>query len=538
MTTETLELQVGVSERLDLDSRPSPALPKHVARTLVGGTSALGLSVVLERGLGFLANLLAARLGGASTFGAYSLAITTATNVSTYAAGGIGSTAVRFAGKYPRESSQYKRLTEALSIISLVSALVAAIGLWLGAKPIAHLLGNERLAGLLSWAALSAAGIILLECCRGFLVGQRRLPALVLLSVTVGVGMVCVLPIVSRWGAVSMVCAQGFITIGAVAVCIAFFRSLGSQPVQITAHGESLLPMLREVWSFGLVQLAGLVGMNAAGWWLASLVARSDTSMVQMGFFAIASQLRNIVALAPTLLTESSLAVMAQREGDVEKTPDHVMAICTFATMFGSLLIAGLAAVVAPWLIVAMYGKSYAAAGAAVCVALAVAVVHMGSGPAAARLSIVSIKTTGLVNTVWAVLVAISATMFLFHGGNAWKGMLIILFAHIVSALLVFATLNSRDCIPKGLVLVYTLGLAGSVGIAGLSLARFAYPAYAASIGAFLLFFSAGILLILFAVGRRHSWVPRLSTVVSFLRLRGAFRNSSSAVLEDRGCNG
>ena len=69
------------------------------AAYLLSGTSALGAGVVVERGCGFIANVLAARFGGASTFGTYSLAIATANNISTYAAGGIGSTAIRFSGK-------------------------------------------------------------------------------------------------------------------------------------------------------------------------------------------------------------------------------------------------------------------------------------------------------------------------------------------------------------------------------------------------------------------------------------------------------
>jgi O-antigen/teichoic acid export membrane protein len=86
------------------DGTSAAAMPAHVTKNLVSGTSALGLGIIVERGCGFLANVLAARLGGASTFGAYSLAISTANNISAYAAGGIGSTAIRFSGNYQRES--------------------------------------------------------------------------------------------------------------------------------------------------------------------------------------------------------------------------------------------------------------------------------------------------------------------------------------------------------------------------------------------------------------------------------------------------
>src|ERR1700733_7525143 len=76
------------------------SLPDHITSKLIGGTSALGLGVFIERGAGFLANILAARFGGVTTFCAYSLAVSTANNISTYAAGGIGATAARFSGKY------------------------------------------------------------------------------------------------------------------------------------------------------------------------------------------------------------------------------------------------------------------------------------------------------------------------------------------------------------------------------------------------------------------------------------------------------
>ena len=92
---EDPELTGGLPGGDEVNPVPSSRIPGHVARGVLSGTSALGLGTVLERGLGFLANILAARWGGAATFGAYSLAISTANNISTYAAGGIGSTAAK-----------------------------------------------------------------------------------------------------------------------------------------------------------------------------------------------------------------------------------------------------------------------------------------------------------------------------------------------------------------------------------------------------------------------------------------------------------
>ena len=184
--------------------------------------------------------------------------------------------------------------------------------------------------------------------------------------------------------------------------------------------------MLKEVWTFGGVQLAGLVASNLAGWWLMTLVARSDTSLVQMSFFAIASQWRNLASIAPSLLTEGSYAVMAEADGEASATPQRVFALCSFAShrCFPDPRRRS-AFFVVPWVLTLLYGKAYAPAGVAVAVALAIAVVHMGNAPAAARLTIVSIRATGVINTLWAVFVAAAATLLLFHGGSAWQAMAI-----------------------------------------------------------------------------------------------------------------
>src|SRR5271163_857386 len=80
---------------VDAEIHPDPPRP-NLGVMLLSGTSALGVVTLLERGLGFLANLAVARVGGAQIFGAYSVAMTTATNVASYAGAGIGTTANRF----------------------------------------------------------------------------------------------------------------------------------------------------------------------------------------------------------------------------------------------------------------------------------------------------------------------------------------------------------------------------------------------------------------------------------------------------------
>ena len=525
---------VAATEPAQAELASSAPLPKAVARDLVRGTSALGAGLIVERGLGFLANVLAARLGGAATFGAYSLALSTANNISSYAAGGIGSTAVRFSGRYARDTPEYANLSRALTIVALVSSALAMLALWAGTGPISRLLGRPDLAGLLHWSALSAAGVILLECCRGFLVGQRNVRAILLLSLTVGLGLLSLLPLTARFGPVFMIASQGLVTLGAVALCVLLYRQLGlSSRAQSSA--APLAPLLKEVWSFGLVQLAGLVGMNAAGWWLTTTVARADHTLVQMGFLAVSHQLRNMVGLFPGLLSESSLAVMAQGEGRPEKTPDQVMAVCTFATTWTSLLVATLGMIVAPCAIQALYGRSYAAASAAVSVALATAVVHMGVSPAAARLSILSIRTTGVINTVWAVLVAGGATLLFVNGGNAWQGATVYLVAHLLSALLVLLYLGRKSSAPAAMNRVFTIGSVTGIVLAGMSLWRSQSPELTGSITTAMTVLGSVAILFLARQGRQRGWMPSYRLLWRSLRNRWLSRSATGVKATDGG---
>jgi O-antigen/teichoic acid export membrane protein len=504
---------IGIPEAATVDTlqpvtSAADKIPTHVTKHLIGGTSALGVSIFIERGAGFLANLLAARLGGASTFGGYSLAISTANNISTYAAGGIGATAARFSGKYPQGSRGYSTFARALTIVSLVSAVVAAAGLWCGAAPIAQLLQKQSLTGLLRWAGLSAAGIVLVECVRGFFVGQRHLRALLLLSTLIGIGMISFIPLAARMhNPIRMIVSQGSIAIVAILVCMLLARPLGLYASALTPAGK-LGPMLREVWSFGFVQLAGLIGLNLSGWWLTTLVARADTTLVQMSFFAIASQLRNIAALPPSLLTESSYAFMADAEGEGSETPQHVMALCTFGATWASLLIASVGITVMPWVLRVLYGHTYDAATVTTCIALAVAVVHMGNAPAAARLSIVSLRSVGVINTLWAIIVAVGATVFLLHQGSAWKAMTIFLVGHLLSAVLVLGVLYRKDFLPRGMVTTFLLGTITSVVLATFAYLRAGQERSTLIITVVMAVVSVGALSSLFLIGKKHHWIP------------------------------
>lgn len=506
-------------------------LSKEVAAHILSGTSTLGVAVLVERGATFAANILAARFAGASVFGAYSVGISTANNISTYAAGGIGATATRFSGKYPYGGGSYGTFARVLSFVSMASALVAASVLFLGAGPIAHVLHKESLSGLLRWASLSAAGMLLLECLRGFFVGQRRLLALALLSLLVGVGMVSVLPTIAAGkSAEHMVAAHGSITLAAVLICLVLAKPLGLLATR-QSSAVGFAAMLREVWGFGFIQLSGLLSANLAGWWITALVARGDTTLVQMGFFAIASQLRNLTGIVPALLTEGSYAVMATPDEENTGLPQRVMALCTFAATLVALVLASIGIIIVPWALHLMYGPRYGAAGVAAAIGMSVAVLQMGNAPPSARVSVVSIRSVAVINTIWALITAAGGTLLMMRWNDAAGAMAVFFLAHVVSALLTFAVLAKKDRLPTGLLLLFGVTTASVVCLSLLAVVRDRLPEQGLWLTLAMLVVLALTSAVLYAMAKRYAWLSSLnklqgygisarSRVLGFLRAR------------------
>jgi len=447
--------------------------PPSLGRLLFSGTSTLGLATLIERGLGFVANLAAARVGGVQVFGAYSVALTTANNVASYAGAGIGVTANRFSGEYPYGRPGYRALVRALSLFSLGSSALATLILWLAAQPLAvHLLRNPNLTHLLRLAALSAGAIILLECLRGLLVGQRRFAALLTLSILFGGGLVAVLPAAARRGAAAMAVGQAAVALGAVALCVLWAKQLrfaAVEPRGATGATAGLRPSA--ILKFGSVQLASMIGINAAGWWIASLVARSDTSLVQMGCYSVAMQVRNICGMPPWLISQTAYAQLTEQGGQIYGGPERVTKLSTIAATVVSLLVSGPAIALMPWLMPHVYGKTFGGAELAATLAVATGLIHMSGTPAAARLTVVSLPLTGGVNGIWTLLIVGLGTWLVPRGGAA-EAAATFLTAHIVSVLLVLLALLRMRTVSRDLIILSVPALVGSLLLAALGWLR------------------------------------------------------------------
>jgi O-antigen/teichoic acid export membrane protein len=506
----------------ELEKTTAPAVEAgSLSRSLFSGTSSIGVAVSMERGLGFIAHLLAARIGGTHIFGTYSLALTTANSVAAYAGAGIGTTANRFSGMYPYGTPEYTQLQRTLAMVSAQSALVAAALLWAAAGPIAsRLIGNPSLTPLLHLAALSSAAIILLECMRGFLIGQRRYAALLLLSLCAGGGMLLLIPAATFVGPKAMIGGQAVAAAGAVVVCVLFARKLGVVIQTNTAPAQKV--RASTIWLFGFGQLLGVIGLNAAGWWTASLVSRADQTMVQMSFYIAAQQLRNVIAMAPGLVQQACYALLTEEAGAGYGGPDRVLIASTLFASVLALLLTGTAIAVLPWILGLLFGNAFRGAEAAAAISIATALVHMAAAPAASRLTILSLRMIGVVNGIWAVAVIALGPLFIPAGG-AVPATSIMLGMHLVSAILVLACLKSKSAMPRSLVAISIPMIVGSLLFGVMGWLRFAQPELRGAWSAAIFALTMLLIAITMRLGQSAGCIPSLAKCIelAWVPIRG-----------------
>jgi len=427
---------------------------------LVGGAT-LGVAMGIERALGFVSNMLAARVGGPQVFGGYAVVLATAGTIAAYAGAGIGNTAIRFSGQHPRESNGYRKFVWAIALVSVGSAVIGSMAMLAGAGPLARfVLHNEALTSVLRVAAISSAAIILLDCCRGLLIGQQRPRSLLVLSVIFGIGLVIVLPLAARVGARSMILGQACVALVCVLVCLSFAKPLGLQPLQSQTISRG--PGIAAVLKFGLFQLGAFAGVSAATWLVALMVARSDSSLTQMGLYAIANQFRGLASLAPVLCGQVGYSLLTDESASKFGGPERVMLTNSLLSTFLVVAAAGVAMIFAPWLVFLIYGKSFAGAQVPMLILLATGIIHMSGGPAMQRLSIVSLRALGVINAVWAIVTAATAVWLVPLWGATGAGVAF-LSGHCLAQLLVALSLQRLRELPGGYASLMTSFAGGAV---------------------------------------------------------------------------
>jgi hypothetical protein len=212
---------------------------------------------------------------------------------------------------------------------------------------------------------------------------------------------------------------------------------------------------------------------------------------------------------------------MTEKGGRQYGGPGRVTVLSTIVATVVSLLAAGLASALMPWLVPRLYGRDFAGAELAATLAVATGLIHMSAAPAAARLTVVSLRLTGIINGAWSILLIALASGLVSNRGAAGAAACF-LGAHIFSAVTVLVALLRLRSVPQDLIRASLPSFVGAVAIAGLAWLR-ASGTHVPELSTIILAVTAGLASIAFFHGRQTSPALReltISGLTSNLRSR------------------
>ena len=366
-------------------------------RTLFHGLAPLAIANLAQRGLSFVANAAAARVGGAAVFGEYQLCLVTITTIASYAGLGIGNTTLRF-GVLAGRRTWSVLFRWAILSASAAAAVVALIG-------IAGFLGGQLvISQLLLFGALSAFAIVFYEFTWARLIARSEHRGLVGLAVVTGIGLVAGLAFASARGAVLMILTHGTWMLFACLLILAIQRRYEARPPDGGDGARPIAGMLR----FGAAQVATTAGVALASWWVFLQIAWHDTSHIAVGTFAVALQVRALSTLAPSLIAQQVLPRLAGHVDDRAR----MRACWNFSMLLGSLALcfSSLVLMALP-LILKVYGPEYAEALPASAFLIACSIVVAANVGPFMYLTHSAMRTAAMISLAASAILAIIATL-------------------------------------------------------------------------------------------------------------------------------
>jgi O-antigen/teichoic acid export membrane protein len=474
-------------------SDASPPQPRLAIRTfLLQGAVIIGIATILERGFQFIANFTSARIAGEENLGAYSLALQAAGSLASQASLGIGMVATRFSAEYPASHPLNRAFIQRILQLSFGLALFSSILMLVIAWPLANWFYDKpHFYRILILTVVTAPALVMVDAIRGLLLGLSYYRGLVILSSVVGVSMLLLMPWAAGRSPRAMLLAHAVsYSLACITILLVLKRKYSLRVFDPATAEVPIRAMLR----FGLLHLGtstavGLVPMVLLamllrystppdvlmifpyaflfqfgfGWLiLIASLAVPQMGFREVGYYTVASTMRNMITTIPGLLNQLTIGLMTRLRGDEFGGVNRVVLINTWLSFIFMVPVTALFHICLPWLLPLFYGKRFVEAVEPASYLLSVALVHMISQPAVNRLMVVSQRTLVYIQFIW-IVVSLGSAYLLIPSMRASGVALSLLIAHIATALLVPLGLKLHNALPLHLTRLTLMGVLSGV---------------------------------------------------------------------------
>lgn len=298
--------------------------PTSVLRTfrerLLAGFSWNVLSAVALQGSVLLASILAARLLGLASFGAYAILTATVMTIATIAQGGSGIVASKFVAESLASNPQrVARVLRACRVFTLTTGAVTALLLFALADVLgSDVLGRPELVPLVRVTAIATFFQASVSYQLGALQGFGAFRVLGQGGILAGVAHVAFAAVGAGYAGLEGALIGFVLSSGLRAAIFEVLLRRVRRAHGIPRYAPAEPGEYGPIWRFALpAGLAGFVTMPCL-WLVTVIVARLPDGLALVGILSVAHQVRQAVLQLPSLLNAVSFSVLSRLKGQGE----------------------------------------------------------------------------------------------------------------------------------------------------------------------------------------------------------------------------
>lgn len=332
-------------------------------RRFARSTGIMALLYAASTVLGFLVGVMLARLLGASGYGVYALAMTTATLVGTLTEFGLPVLAMREVGT-ARSTGAWGRVRGLIAwsdrlILALSAALIAATLAWTGLRPTS---AGEVSSAALLWAA-ALVPFVAIGKLRGFLllaldrVFASQFPVMVLRPLLFLAGCLAIWGLAGRLEPEAALAVQTIVAALVMVLAIALYRR--SRPADLVAAPPE--KSVRE-WLSASLPMGMTEGLRLLQGQLALLLVGFLASASQAGIYRVADAIAQVTALIASVAGTAATPLFSKLWGDRDHAGlQRIAVIAAWAMTLGAIALGLPVLLLGSWLFPALFGAEFGA---------------------------------------------------------------------------------------------------------------------------------------------------------------------------------
>jgi len=285
--------------------------PFPLLRRLTHAAGWTTLGTLIGNGLTFIAMIFVARIVGRDRFGELGILQSTVVMFQVFASVGLGMTAMKHVAEYrasePARAGHVIAISDLVALISgsLAALVVIVLAPWLAAR----VLVRAGMAVLLRIAAVTIGLSALTGAMNGSLAGMEEFRSIAIINFVGGLAGFPLILAGAWWngtvGVALAMATQALLT--CVLVSLTARRKARRHHIPISLRNATEWPVL---WRFSLpAMLSGI--MVAPAEWLCTAMLVRHGGYSQMGYYAVATQWRNVLMFLPAMIVQSALPVLA-----------------------------------------------------------------------------------------------------------------------------------------------------------------------------------------------------------------------------------